>query len=197
MTINRTRILIIVVNLLLLNEGYAQITPVKVPKHSFELSAGLLNGEAEKVGAELKLAVGNNYKRLFVGVGTGVDYYAEMKSMPLFVDIRRDLKQKKNTPFIGADIGYNFPLRNKEDKNNDWVQYEFEGGLYYELSAGYKFSLTNLRVLSLSAGYSYKNTKENEILNYGGGPFGGPVPSSVNTFDFKFRRVSVKLGFWF
>lgn len=169
----------------------------KIPGFSSALRAGLLNGQADKAGAEIQIISGINYKTWFTGLGGGIDYYDNLKSIPLFIDVRKDFKEKKNTPFINADLGYNIPLKNKNYKNNQWLHYKFEGGLYYELGAGYKFTLTNSLGLSISAGYSYKNVTEEDKAYYGIGPFDQPLPPTINTYDYKFRRISIKAGFWF
>ncbi len=191
-------ILIIIITCCLYNAALAQKkTSFKMPEFSSALRVGLLNGQADKAGAEVQLVGGINCKTWFTGIGAGIDYYSGFKSIPLFLDIRKELREKKNTPFVNADVGYNVPLKNKNHKNNEWVHYKFEGGLYYELSAGYKFVLAKSLGLSLSAGYSYKNFREKDTAYSGVGPADEPFPPSVNTYDYKFRRISIKVGFWF
>ncbi|MEP7251383.1 MAG: hypothetical protein ABI683_03360, partial [Ginsengibacter sp.] len=63
--------------------------------------------------------------------------------------------------------------------------------------AGYKFVLSKSVGLSLSAGYSYKNVKEEDKAYYSIGPYDQPLPPAVNTYDYKFQRISIKMGFWF
>ena len=170
---------------------------LKMSKISSAFRAGLLNGEADKPGSELQLVSGLAYKTWFTGIGAGIDYYSNLKSIPLFIDIIKDIKGKKNTPFINADLGYNLPLEPKDKKDQPWIKYNFEAGLYYELGAGYKFTLTNSLALALSAGYSYKNLKEKDTIPAGAGPADEPLPPQINIYDYKFRRLSVKVGFWF
>ncbi len=170
---------------------------LKMAKLSSALRAGLLNGEADKAGSELQLLSGVTFKTWFTGIGAGIDYYANLKSIPLFVDIRKDIKGNRNTPFINADVGYNLPLRPKSKSNQSWVKYNFDGGLYYELGAGYKFTLTKSIALALSAGFSYKNLKERDTFPSGVGPADQLLPPRVDIYDYKFKRISIKLGFWF
>ncbi len=198
MITSKKAIPIIIIICCLYNATFAQKkTSFKMPDFSYALRAGLLNGQADKAGAEVQLVSGISCKTWFTGIGAGVDYYSGFKSIPLFLDIRKELREKKNTPFVNADVGYNVPMRDKDHKNTEWVHYKFEGGLYYELGAGYKFVLTKALGLSFSAGYSYKNFKEKDIAQYGVGPADEPLPSSINTYDYKFRRISIKVGFWF
>ncbi|MEP7253033.1 MAG: hypothetical protein ABI683_11660, partial [Ginsengibacter sp.] len=124
----------------------------KIAGFSSALRVGLLNGEADKAGAEIQFISGIHYKTWFTGIGAGIDYYSNFKSIPVFISVEKDLNKKMNTPFVNASLGYNAPLRNKNYKNTQWIHYKFEGGLYYELSAGYKFVLSKSVGLSLSAG---------------------------------------------
>ncbi len=187
---------LILINFSIYNSGIAQKKPFfKIPKISSAFRAGLLNGEANKPGSELQLVRGLASKTWFAGLGAGIDYYSDLKSIPLFFEVRKDLKEKKNTPFINADMGYNLPLRDKSER--PWLKYKFEGGLYYELGVGYKFYLTNSLGLALSIGYSYKNLKEKDTTPAGIGPADEPLPPQIDVYDYKFRRLSVKLGFWF
>lgn len=187
-------LLLIIVSLSLSSALFAQ----KKAQFSSAFKAGLLNGEADKAGAELQFVGGFAYKSWFSGLGTGIDYYSGFKSIPVFIEIKKDIRQKKNTPFINADIGYNWPLINKNYKSNNGFKYKFQGGLYYEVSAGYKFILSNTLSMALSAGYSYKNFKEKDSTTYYSvGPFDQPLPPEVNLYNYKFRRISIKVAFWF
>ena len=191
---NKIKIIILFfISFLVCCAGMAQ----KSTKFSAALKAGLLNGEADKAGTELQLVSGLFYKTWFSGIGAGIDYYSGFKSIPLFMEVKKDLKQKKNTPFLSADVGYNWPLINKDYKLNNGLKYKFHGGLYYEVSAGYKFVLSNSLSMAFSAGYSYKNFTEKDTAYYGVGPFGQPLAPRVDLYDYKYRRISVKMAFWF
>lgn len=193
MIINKRIIFLFIINLSLCSVLFAQ----KKVEFSSALKAGLLNGEADKAGTEMQLVGGVACKTWFAGIGSGVDYYSGFKSVPVFIEVRKDLKSEKNTPFVNADIGYNWPLINKDYKLNYGLAYKFQGGLYYELSAGYKFVLSRTLSMALSAGYSYKNFKETDSAYYGVGLFDQPLPPRVDMYDYKFRRISVKVAFWF
>ncbi len=185
-------------NFLLYSAATGQKNPsIKAVKISSALRVGLLNGGANKPGSELQLLSGIAFKTWFTGLGAGLDYYSNAKSIPLFIDIKKDLKENKNTFFANGEAGYNLPLRHNDKSNQSGVRYNFEGGLYYELGAGYKFILTKSLALALSAGYSYKNFKEKVSSYYGIGPFDQPLPPRVDIYDYKFKRISIKLGFWF
>ena len=78
---------------------YASVAQKKSSGKIFEFSsalrAGLLNGEADKAGTEIQIVGGINYKTWFTGLGGGIDYYANLKSIPLFIDVRKDFKEKR------------------------------------------------------------------------------------------------------
>jgi hypothetical protein len=156
---------------------------------------GLLNGEDDKVGASLGFISGLKYRKWFGGVGAGLDYYAGFKSIPIFIEVVRDINARKNAPFLNAAVGYNIPLKNKTYK--PWLDYQFKGGLFYSLGGGYKFALSNALALTLSAGYSFKSQKEKDIVEYGPGPFGQPLPPRIDDYFYKFRRLYVNVGFVF
>ena len=93
-------------------------------------------------------------------------------------------------------MGYNFPAIDKNKINQYWVQYKFQGGLYFDAGVGYKFEVKQSVGLTISVEYSYKNLlKKDTISNYG--PTGQPLPPRTETFDYKFRRLSFKIGVWF
>jgi len=193
MIINKIIIFLVIINLAVCSTLLGQ----NKVEFSSAFKADLLNGEADKAGTELQFVGGVAYKSWFSGIGAGIDYYSGFKSIPVFIEIGKDLKSKKNTPFVNADIGYNWPLINKDYKLNYGLNYKFQGGLYYELSFGYKFVLTKSLSMALSAGYSYKNFKEVDSAYYGIGPFDQPLPPRVDVYDYRFRRITVKIAFWF
>lgn len=116
--------------------------------------AGVLNGSK---GAFLTLQSinGIKYKTWFAGAGVGVDGYYR-PSLPVFLDVRKDLLKKKETPFVYADVGYHFVLDTK-DQLNQWYGNTYgKGSMYTDVGIGYKFGLTSKSRLVVSAGYTYK-----------------------------------------
>ena len=86
----------------------------------------------------------NSY--LFVGGGTGFQYYheAETFTMPIFADIRANFMKGPIVPFVGFKAGYTFDLS------------EDAGGLgcYLSPSAGVKLAVSSGVALNLSVGYT-------------------------------------------
>jgi len=126
------------------------------------------------------------------GAGTGFDFYKE-RTVPLFIDIRRDFSAKRNTPFAYADAGLNFLWLTEIQK----AQTQFlttSPGLYYDFGIGWKLAGKNNGGFLISAGYSFKQVKEkvrNVIWN--------PVPqTSIETYDrynYLYKRIVIKVGF--
>ncbi len=114
--------------------------------------------------------------------------------LPLFVDVRRDITSKKNTPFVYADAGVNFLWLNFIQKE----QKQFPSsspGLYYDLGLGLKLSGKNNRGFIVSAGFSYKQVKEK--VKYGWWPAPTPQLESENFqhYNYLYRRIIIKIGF--
>ena len=119
--------------------------------------AGVLNGSK---GAFLTLQSinGIKYKTWFAGAGVGVDGYYR-SSFPVFLDVRKDLLKKRETPFLYADVGYHF-IRDTKDQLNQWYENAYnKGSMYTDVGVGYKFGFMSKGHWIVSAGYSYKYVK--------------------------------------
>jgi len=179
-------------------EGQTRKKAVNQNKFTSMLQLGILEGQADKSYGQLQLVNGIQRNAWFYGLGLGIDYYASKRSVPLFIDIRRDFKKGNRTPFVYADGGYNFSWLRDKDKINFWDgDYKQEGGMYYEAGLGYKFILKNKMSMGFSGGYSFKQQKEkgtrfvfNDFPRF-------PQPSNnarPDIYDYKFRRLCFKLN---
>src|SRR3954471_10659348 len=72
-------------------------------KFQAEVQVGPLDGQRGTY-IQLQSVNGVSYKGYFLGIGTGLDYYF-MRSIPLFLELKKNLFNKGNTPFIYADGG--------------------------------------------------------------------------------------------
>lgn len=138
------------------------------------------------------------YKRSwFLGIGAGLDYYRS-KSIPLFVSVTKDLMPGKNGLFVSLDGGINFPWH---ELNNSYyfTSRKFHSGPYWSAGLGYKIKLSghSNQALLLSAGYSFKELKEDRSIDIA--PYLGslPHPTQINRYDYRYRRLSVKIGWQF
>ena len=152
--------------------------------------AGILEGE-NGTSFQLHTVNGIRYHGWFTGVGTGLDYYYE-RTIPLFLSVNKTLPLQRVPLFVNGDIGVNFPWA----KNNVYLfegTGEYRPSLYWSGGLGYKFRFKqSQRGILLNLGYSYKHLiQENEVTF----PcFNPPCPVDKERFDYRLKRVSVKLG---
>lgn len=156
---------------------------------------GVVNGGA---GGELVLQTinGISYKTFSIGGGIGIDYYYR-RSVPVFIDLRKNLFNRKQSPFVYADLGTNFAwIKNTAQEFNEPSTYS--GGFYFDAGAGYTLPLKKMASLVFSAGYSEKKLTEKSPFYYYE-PWWG-TPANTNSFsitNYTFRRLSVKAGLRF
>ena len=126
------------------------------------------------------------------GIGVGIDFYVE-RGVPLFLDIRRDLLNKKNTPFIYADGGTYFQWLNFIQKEQRMAIKRYPG-LYYDIGGGWKLSGKNNRSFIVSAGYTFKQTKGKSTPTLWI-PMPVTTPREPDYYKYKYQRIVLKLGF--
>jgi hypothetical protein len=154
--------------------------------------AGLLEGESTSA-SQFSSINGIQYKTWFGGIGIGLDHY-NIRTVPVFASIRKDVFNKNSTPFVYADLGTQFVWPG----NNDKWQYgdqDFKAGLYYNAGAGYKLAIAKKHALMFSAGYSEK--KFSYSSSYTLTCLVAPCPEYKNSTEYILRRLSFQLGFMF
>jgi hypothetical protein len=124
------------------------------------------------------------------GVGLGLDTYVST-SIPVFLDIRKDLSAKQQSLFLYLSGGRHFVW---DRKDTEWIKYESDPGWYYNTGIGYAIPLVS-ESLIFTAGYSFKSYTE-RTEQAGFCPFGN-CPDFSETFRYKLRRISVTAGFRF
>jgi hypothetical protein len=170
----------------------AGLTTLKLTSVS---NVGLLNG-SYGASVALQVILGASYKKSFVGVGAGIDYY-RFRTVPVFADFRQYFGQGKRNVFVYGQIGYNFDWVTEKNLQNEafFGGYNFNGGLYYDMGLGYKIDFGTHDALLLSLGYNVKelrNKEGNDIC-----PLIGPCYMSTNTIDYKLPRLVIKAGWRF
>lgn len=155
--------------------------------------AGILEGE-NGTSLQLQTINGLRYKTWFAGVGTGLDYYFE-RSIPLFLSVSKFLPYTKVPLYFNADAGINFPW------NKDNIYYfdsrsGYSPSFFWAGGMGYKFkSGQNGHGFLLNFGYSYKHLIQKIEREY---PcLIPPCPVEKERYDFRLKRLSVKLGWMF
>jgi hypothetical protein len=155
---------------------------------------GVLKGSSDQE-LQLQTINGIKHKTWFAGLGAGLDYYY-LKSVPLFLDFRKNIFNKKESPFLYADLGTNLPwVKNEED---DWQKHEYSAGWFYEAGIGYAVPVKGRLSFNLSAGYSQKNLYEtrsySDVIIWDFPPYGGP---GKQYYDYSFRRLALKAALQF
>jgi hypothetical protein len=161
---------------------------------------GFLEGQAGSA-FQLETINGAQYRSWFGGVGLGLDLY-RYRTIPLFIDIRKEFGRSSNKLFLYSDLGINFSWVTDNEKTSYANYDKFSNSFYNDMGFGYKIKVTKNRDLLVSLGYSFK--KIIETYNYGLDL--NPVylniqniPSngqSVQT-NYSLNRLSIKIGWTF
>jgi len=153
---------------------------------------GSLKGQA---GASLQLETVNGIemRSWFAGVGAGLDYY-RFRSVPLFIQLRKEIGKKESKFFLYGDGGINFawafPRQKMRYANNDVVR----NGVFAETGLGYKFCINAHNALLITAAYSYKKIVETNQVFLGYAP--GRI-SDQSRYDYNLNRMAIKAGWEF
>lgn len=134
---------------------------------------------------------GVSYKDFSAGLGIGIDNYY-MKTVPVFLDVRKSFGKKKLQPFAYMDGGLNFPWA-KRDALYDGV---YDTGIYFDAGAGYSLRIKKLATVLLSVGYTAKTMTEDaqqfSPLYILPTPYTGE--SNKEFYAYRLNRLTVKLG---
>jgi hypothetical protein len=151
---------------------------------------GVAAGESRPSGL-FQTINGVRYNNWFAGIGAGLDYYS-YRTIPVFFDLRRDIG-KLNKGFIYADVGYNFPWKEKPGKEISFYNsYHFTKGLYSDIGIGYKLNLNENPSFLFSAGYSYKKVHNKiGVVNQCLVP---PCSEKFTNYEYGFGRIVLKAG---
>src|SRR5438045_422898 len=114
------------------------------------VQAGLLEGE---IGSSFQLKTVNGIRSntWSGGIGAGLDYY-HTRSIPLFLELRKEVSRGSSTPFVYVDAGYHFLWEKPEQK--EWGETDASGAIYFDAGLGYQFAVIENNRLVLSAGES-------------------------------------------
>ena len=111
------------------------------------------------------------------GVGAGIDYYL-FRTVPVYLQGRKWIGQRKNKPFVLASAGINFAaLYPSQHGGSRWgdvimpgpgpfpgwwtpIPYHYENGVYAEAGGGYSFLGKKQHGLTLSLSWVHKSITE-------------------------------------
>jgi hypothetical protein len=165
-------------------------------RFSFQGAAqvGLLEGE---MGSAFQFgAMGGIKKNTWIAsVGTGLDYY-RVRSIPLYLNLQKNLFNKDNTPFVYLGAGYHFLWLPEVFSEWSWPSaLKTKGGVYYHGGIGYQvpaFKKTSLFFATAFSGKEYHEEylQTNPCLI-------GPCPQTAVKTSYHLRRLSVTTGLRF
>ncbi len=166
------------------------------------MNVGLLEGQAGSA-FQLQAIGGAGYKSWFAGAGVGLDYY-RFRTIPLFLDIRKEFGRSTNKLFVYTDAGTSFSWVTDNEKMQYAAGDRFGNGFYTDLGFGYKIAAGKNNSFLISLGYSYKKlteTYQNPVLYYLQflPPNGqtGPTNGQTDRIDYSLNRLSIKMGWEF
>lgn len=109
-------------------------------------------------GGNMKVNIVNGYKvipQFSIGAGVGINlcysWYTTL-SVPVFLHLRSDILNKKVTPYVALDLGYNFPVY------NDYAN-AYEKGLMFAPKIGLGIKFSTRYQLNIGFGYSYNSAE--------------------------------------
>jgi hypothetical protein len=153
---------------------------------------GLLEGQTGSA-FQLQSINGMQYKSWFAGVGLGLDFY-RYRTIPLFLDIRKEFGGSTNKFFVYADGGVNFCWLTDNEKNIYLADDHYDVGFYTDLGMGYKIGIGRHNHLLLSIGYSKKKLKETYQAYF----YSPPVDNlDKQQIDYNLNRLVIKIGWEF
>jgi hypothetical protein len=156
-------------------------------------NVGLLEGQTGS-SFQLQTINGAQYRSWFAGIGLGLDFY-RYRTIPLFLDIRRQFGRSTNKLIVYAEMGINFCWLTDNEKTTYLANDKFNKGLYADFGLGYKISLGKTNNLLLTIGYSLKKLKETyETPEYYYPPNYPPDKEQIN---YHLNRLSIKIGWEF
>jgi hypothetical protein len=168
-----------------------------IRKYSFQSinQAGIVEGE-RGTSFQLQSINGLAKNHWFAGIGAGIDYY-HTRTVPVFIDIRKNVLNKEKSPFIYLDAGISFPWK-KQNNEYMWYKEEYKNGSFYDFGIGYNTPVNKLGGFVFSIGYSEKKLKEERYTyDYFIYPGINNGTAGKNEFNYRLRRISVKAGWRF
>jgi len=181
---------VILVLVILLTINFPASAQKKKIKFNSVNTFEMISGESP-VSIGFQTINGVRFLNWFLGIGIGVDEY-RYKTLPLFSDIRKFFGHEKKAFFYG-DVGSNFPMKNRPDKEvSYYTSYHFTGGIYTDIGIGYQFYLNKNSSLVISFGNSFKKLKMRTNVGYECGSV--PCPENRTNYSYSFNRMILKAG---
>jgi hypothetical protein len=156
-------------------------------------NVGLLEGQTGSA-FQVQSINGMQYKSWYAGIGLGLDFY-RYRTIPLFIDFRKEFGSGANKFFAYADAGINFGWLTDNEKTLYLTNDHFSPGFYTDLGLGYKIAVGKNNHLLLGLGYSLKKLKETYDTNDYSDPPDYPIEKEY--IDYNLHRLTMKVGWEF
>jgi hypothetical protein len=154
-------------------------------------SAGVLSGQSP-AALQLQVVQGVQYKTWLAGIGAGLDYY-HTRSVPLFLQVRKTVAAKPQTPFFYVNGGFNVPWA-QEEKTMFVTGYT--RGFYGEGGIGYEMPVLKKHRLFFSGGWQIKSFSE--TVNTMPWMSIWPTPSyAFREHNYSLKTLAIKAGLRF
>lgn len=129
------------------------------PMYTAGVEAGWLRGNNGSSMAYF-LSNGIRYKTVSAGVGIGTDNYF-IRSVPLFLDIRKDFGHHRFQPYVSYAAGINISAIKDGQKQTyaGYQNYNVNNGFFMKASAGASLAVYKKIRFYTGFGYSYKTTR--------------------------------------
>jgi hypothetical protein len=133
-------------------------------------------------------------------VGLGLDYY-RVRTIPVFIDIRKEFGKNSGKFFIYTDGGVSYAWATDAQKSSYLMNDQFHNGFYTDMGLGYKSVIAKKSALLISLGYSYKEINETySSYYYYPNYFTNDTPPpnlSGEKINYSLNRLSMKIGWAF
>ena len=159
-------------------------------------NAALLNGSSQSAFG-FQTINGIRIDKWRIGVGVGLDNYG-IKSIPLFIDVRKSFGNKKWQPVVYADGGIDYPLPNdyfSAKTFNGQNVFDFKNKFYGEAGIGINKKITSKLEFNVTLGFSYKHLSYFEYYYISYDPY--IAGTNYTQKDFYYRRLALRLGVQF
>jgi hypothetical protein len=190
---NKLKLLMIVFAIMSSTMAAAQKKPSRKCECGFSTinQGGFFIAGEQAPGGIFQTINGFRFREWFAGAGVGIDFY-RFRTIPVFLDIRRNILLKQHSPFLYADIGINFPWLRGFETPSYYEGQDFKGRLYFDTGLGYNFNISGKHRLLLSAGYTEKRIREKRtVQTYCINP---PCSEKFELYNYTMKRIVFKIG---
>ncbi len=169
----------------------------KVQRYRFSsINNFVVTGGDNTISGGFQTVNGFRRDQWFAGLGAGIDFYL-YRTVPVFIDLRREFGKKKNKLFVYADAGMNIEWLQDEyyQKPSTWDpnrNSKFHNGIFTDAGAGLFAGSKKDHGFIVSLGLSTKTFKETR--SYSDWLTGTAIK---DIYKFSFSRAVLKLGWKF